>query len=231
MAILQTRPLPAHSGKTAANTPDTASAALIEFFKHPSAIILLVTSIVFAVLRLQQGALDWRDAAAAGCLLATWPVLEWLIHVVLLHNKPRQIFGREVDFLLPQTHRWHHADPWNLHWVFIPLHVLPLVAPLLIGGAYWLLPTSVASTYLALYFLLALHYEWVHYLAHINWCPPIKHYRRRVQEHRWHHFKNENQWWGVSMGSGDRLYGTAPALQDVVRSQTTKDILGATENG
>lgn len=227
MTLFRTRIIPEHSGNTATNNPNTASTAFREFLKHPTSLLLLLAAIVFGAIRSQQGAIAWTDAAACLALLLLWPVLEWLIHVVLLHNKPRRIFGRQIDFLLPQTHRWHHADPWNLHLVFIPLHVLPIVAPLLIGGAYLLLPTATASSYLAAYFLLALHYEWVHYLAHINWCPPLTYYRRRVQEHRWHHFKNENQWWGVSMGSGDRLFGTAPAFADVERSANTKNILGA----
>ena len=41
------------------------------------------------------------------------------------------------------------------------------------------------------------------------------------REHRYHHFRNENFWWGVSMGLGDRLLGTAPAVEDVGRSGTT----------
>lgn len=231
MQIFHTRPLPPTSGHTAANNPRTAKAAFREFFKHPTSLILLLATLIFGALRSQLGSFDWRDAAAAAAVLLFWPILEWLIHVFLLHNKPRTILGRQIDFLLPQTHRWHHADPWNLKWVFIPLHVLPIVAPLLIAGAYLLLPVTTASSYLAVYFLLALHYEWVHYLAHINWCPPHSYYRRRVQEHRWHHFKNENKWWGVSMGSGDRLFGTAPDFHMVARSESTKNIMGAEQNG
>jgi hypothetical protein len=41
-----------------------------------------------------------------------------------------------------------------------------------------------------------------------------------VREHRWHHFRNENYWWGVSMGMGDRLFRTAPAVEETGRSGT-----------
>jgi hypothetical protein len=68
----------------------------------------------------------------------------------------------------------------------------------------------------------------VHFLAHIPWCPsgPLlgAYYQRRVREHRYHHFRNENFWWGVSMGLGDRVLGTAPKVEEVGRSGTTSTL-------
>jgi hypothetical protein len=49
-------------------------------------------------------------------------------------------------------------------------------------------------------------------------------YQRRVREHRYHHFRNENYWWGVSMGLGDRLLGTAPQVTETPRSGTTSTL-------
>ena len=226
MALLQTRPLPEKSQHTANSNPNTFGGAIKTFLSHPSALILATLALGAFVIRSQLGPVQLAEWIAVSAIFAGWPVLEWVIHVFLLHQKPRTIFGREIDFLLPQTHRWHHADPWNLKWVFIPLHIYPLVAPLIFGLVCLLSPSlAFACTALAAYFLLALHYEWVHYLAHINWCPPLKYYQRRVSEHRWHHFRNEQHWWGVSMGLGDRLLGTAPALTDTERSANTRDIM------
>ncbi|HUJ02485.1 MAG TPA: hypothetical protein VLW75_02530, partial [Rhizomicrobium sp.] len=56
---------------------------------------------------------------------------------------------------------------------------------------------------------------------HIPWCPGLAYYRARVREHRWHHFRNENFWWGVSMGLGDRIFRTAPSVKDAGASGTT----------
>lgn len=231
-ALLTTRQLPAHSGQVPRDNPQTAKQAFKCFFKHTSSMVLITAIIGFTGYRLYLGNFGGADLLIAAIIFAGWPVLEWLIHVVLLHNKPRKLLGREIDFLLPQTHRWHHSDPWNLKWVFIPLHVYPIVGPLLIVGAFLLLPTpALACTTLAVYFALALHYEWVHYLAHIGWCPPLSYYQRRVREHRLHHFRNEQKWWGVSMGLGDRLFGTAPAATDVDPTGNTSDIMGNHKNG
>lgn len=216
-------------GNTAgSDSPATAGHALTVFFSQPSPLILATLTSLFAGLRLYQGNFSWVDAVAPVIIFAFWPLLEWLIHVFMLHYKPVTLFGRKIDFLLPQTHREHHAAPWKLERVFIPLHVFPLVAPLLIVGAYLILPTAeIATGALAIYFLLALNYEFSHYLAHIRWCPPSEYYRRRVRLHRFHHFKNENLWWGVSMGLADVVLGTAPDPESAPRSNTTGNLLGS----
>ncbi|MFC4249763.1 sterol desaturase family protein [Sinimarinibacterium flocculans] len=202
--------------------PRDAGAALRVFWSHPSSLIIAGFVLLFGGWRIALGGFGWIDAAIALGVLAYFPVNEWLIHVVMLHFRPRRLFGRTIDFYLPKTHRRHHADPWNLAWVFIPRHVHLLVAPTvaLLLWALWPWKEWVLSGVTA-YLLLGLHYEWVHFLAHIPWCPDHAYYKRRVREHRYHHFRNENYWWGVSMGLGDRLFGTAPKVEDVGRSGTT----------
>lgn len=209
-----------------ADSPATATRALAVFFSTPSPLILVSLTVFFAGLRIYQGNWSWLDALAPLAIIAFWPMLEWLIHVCMLHYKPITLFGKKIDFLLPQTHRDHHEEPWNLKRVFIPLHVFPLVAPALIIAVYLILPTAeLASGALAVYFLLALNYEFCHYLAHIRWSPPSEYYRRRVRLHRYHHFKNENKWWGVSMGLADVLLGTAPDPQATERTGTANNLL------
>lgn len=208
-----------------ADSPRMAGQAFKVFLSHPSPLILVLTLIVLGVLRWQAGSLGWRDAAIALGLLALFPINEWMIHAFILHYRPRQIMGRTVDFYLPQTHRRHHADPWNLTWVFVPRHVHALVLGFL-SLAYWLVGPwrPELLTFAFVYLLLGLHYEWVHYLTHITWCPSWAYYERRVLAHRWHHFRNENYWWGVSMGMGDRLFRTAPNARDTARSDTNRDL-------
>ena len=209
--------------------PRDAASALKLFWTHPSSLLIAGFVLLFGAWRIALADFSWIDAAIALAILAYFPVNEWLIHVVMLHFKPRRIFGRTIDFYLPRTHRRHHADPWNLKWVFIPRHVHLLVAPtialllwVLWPWKHWVL-TGVTA-----YLMLGLHYEWVHFLAHIPWCPQNRitgaYYQRRVREHRYHHFRNENYWWGVSMGLGDRLFGTAPKVEDVRRSGTPHSV-------
>lgn len=205
--------------------PRDAASAIRLFWTHPSSLLIAGFVVLFGAWRVALGGLGWIDAVIALAILAYFPVNEWLIHVIMLHYKPRKLFGRTIDFYLPITHRRHHADPWNLKWVFIPRHVHLLVLPTigLLLWALWPWRAWVLSG-VTVYLLLGLHYEWVHFLSHIPWCPNLGYYQRRVREHRYHHFRNENYWWGVSMGLGDRLFGTAPKVEDVQRSGTTATV-------
>lgn len=205
--------------------PRTGGDALRKFVTHPSPLLIGAFVLVFGAWRLSLGAFGWTDALLALAIVAYFPFNEWLIHVTVLHWRPRRVFGRTLDFYLPKTHRRHHADPWNMQWVFIPRHVhlwtLLTIALLLWVAWPW---KELVLTGVTVYLILGLHYEWVHFLAHIPWCPDIGYYQRRVREHRYHHFRNENYWWGVSMGLGDRVLHTAPAVGDVGRSDTRYDL-------
>lgn len=209
---------PARPAQPPRDLPRTAGVALRMFLSYWSPRILLIAASLALLARLATPGWNLVDLLILAALLLYWPINEWLIHTQILHYRPLRLFGRAIDFRLPQTHREHHADPWNLPRVFIPLHVFPLTFPLLLGAAWLLTPDLPRMlSFLAVYLLLALHYEWVHYLAHIGWCPPLAFYEQRVREHRLHHFRNDRYWWGVSMGSGDRLLRTAPKAEDVPR--------------
>lgn len=207
--------------------PRTGSDALRTFLRHTSPRVLIALCAVLVPARLALGEWSLMDVWIALAILAYWPFNEWLIHVFVLHHRPRRILGLRWDYLVAHRHRQHHADPWHLPLVFIPVHVFPAsIAALLLLA--WLLAPSMplALTGLSVYLLLSLHYEWCHYLAHIGWCPQgfFGHYQRRVREHRLHHFRNEQYWWGVSMGAADRVLRTAPAADAVSRSDGTADL-------
>lgn len=205
--------------------PKDFGAALKLFASHPSGQLITLFIAVTGFWRLMLGEFGWGDLIVAAALVAYFPFNEWLIHVFMLHYKPKIIFSHTIDFYLTKTHRRHHADPWNTKWVFIPRHVhfwTPVISALILWALWpW---KELALTGLTVYLLLGLHYEWVHMLAHIPWCPNSAYYQRRVREHRYHHFRNENYWWGVSMGLGDRVFGTAPEVTDVGRSGTTSTL-------
>lgn len=201
-----------------ANTPSDANSALRTFAAHRSPQILILATVAAWTARLIYGQWGLADLAVGLALLLAWPLNEWLIHVVILHFRPRRWRGRTLDLAVAHDHRRHHQDPWNLRWVFIPLHVYPWSLPMLLLAG-WLVPgTGAGLSFVAVYLTLALHYEWSHYLAHIQWTPPLSHYRQRVREHRLHHFRNHRYWWGVSMGSADRWLGTAPDESAVGKS-------------
>ena len=66
-------------------------------------------------------------------------------------------------------------------------------------------------TTLAAGYLMLLTYEWTHFLIHSKYRPRHAYYRLIWRNHRNHHFRNENYWFGVTMDLGDRVLRTAPA--------------------
>lgn len=203
------------------DVPRTGKDALRVFLANLSPRAIIAMLIPAIVARLWLGNWGVWDAVIVAAVIAYWPINEWLIHVFMLHYKPVTVLGRKIDFHLPRTHRAHHANPWHLPRVFIPRHVFPTTIPIFLLIVALSPDKGLALSFVCIYLLLGLHYEWCHYLAHIGWCPQIGYYQRRVREHRLHHFRNESYWWGVSMGLGDRLFGTAPDPAKVDRSNTT----------
>lgn len=210
---------------TTSESPTTLGGAVRHFFDYLSPRVLTVACAITVSVRLALG--DWTvwDAAIVAGVAAFWPLQEWLIHVFILHYRPVTVLGRTLDFPVPQSHRRHHRDPWNIDILFIPSHVFLYAIPLQVALWVGLAPTlSLAFTGLATFYLLTLHYEWVHYMVHTRYRPKLWLYDRLWRNHRLHHCKNEHYWYGVTMLSGDRLLGTAPALDDVPTSATCRTL-------
>ena len=209
----------------AINSPRTLGEAIPYFLRQTSPRIVIAALALATVARVAVG--DWSawDVLPVAGLVAWWPVQEWLIHVFILHYKPRRLFGRVWDFRVPQSHRAHHREPWNVAIGFIPLQSFTFSLPLLCLLWFGLMPTAaLALSGLVTYLALTLHYEWVHFLVHTRYQPRSAWYQRLWRNHRLHHFKNEHYWMGVTMLGGDRLFGTAPATAEVPTSATCREL-------
>jgi len=206
-----------------AELPRTLWDAVRVFYRHSSPRVLTVIVACALTARLALGNFGWLDLAPLAVLLAFWPLQEWLIHVFILHYKPVRFAGRTWDFKVPRKHREHHADPWRLDLLFIPTHVFGYGLPLHLLFWFGVMPTpELALSGLGSYFALSLHYEWVHYLAHVHYQPGIAFYQQRVKNHRRHHFKNEHYWYGVTMTSADHWLRTQPDPDAVETSPTAR---------
>ena len=209
----------------AASSPATIREALPIFLRHGSPFILVVAVLIASIVRWRLGGWSLLDFVPALAILGVWPIQEWLIHVFILHFRPFRLGGRTFDFLVPRKHREHHREPWNYEILFIPMHSYLYSIPLLVLLWVGLAPsTELAWTGLVVHLLLALHYEWVHFLIHTRVQPRLGYYRRLWRNHRLHHFKNEHYWFGVTRLEGDRLLRTAPAVDDVPLSSTCRDL-------
>jgi hypothetical protein len=199
--------------------PSTLAGAGRYFFSQASPRLLMAALLAALVVRATLPRLSPWDAAVVVIIAAGWPLLEWAIHVYVLHGKP--VAGRTLDWDVPRKHRAHHRDPADPRLVFIPLSGFAVALPVLVALAALLTPNAaLAATAVAGFLAFALHYEWVHFLVHTRYRPRGRIYSRLWHNHRLHHFRNEHYWYGVTMLAGDRLLGTSASAQDVAKSPT-----------
>lgn len=208
----------------------TLSEAAREFWRHPSPAGIALTFLAALTARIVVG--DWRltDAVLPAIMVATFPVFEWIIHVAILHWRPRRLGGLAVDPLLARKHRQHHSDPRKVELIFMPWQTLLWVIPTAVTMALVAFPRlGLGLTYLAVLTALGLAYEWTHYLIHTDYKAKTATYRSIWRNHRRHHFKNEHYWFTVTTtGTADRLLGTYPDPSTVPTSATAKDLHAAT---
>jgi sterol desaturase/sphingolipid hydroxylase (fatty acid hydroxylase superfamily) len=194
------------------------------FWAHPSPYLISSFLIGSVVARVVVGGGSWWELAIPAALVALFPVIEWVIHVCILHWRPRRVAGVPIDSLLARKHREHHADPRDIPLVFIPWPVLLWLLPAYVAVALLVMPslTSALSLLVSVY-ALKFGYEWTHYLVHSDYRPRSRWFRSVWRNHRLHHYKNEHYWFTVTTaGTADRLFGTYPETSSVETSPTVR---------
>ena len=204
--------------------PVTLGQAWPAFLRHPSPWMLGLFLIGDLAARALVG--DWRlaDTLTPLLLVAAFPFIEWVIHVCILHWRPRQVGPVAIDSLLARKHRAHHADPRDIPLVFIPWQVLAWVLPSYVVLAVFVFPRfGLGLTFMASVTALGFAYEWTHYLVHSDYRPRSRAFRSVWRNHRLHHYKNEHHWFTVTTaGTADRLFGTYPEPSEVETSPTVR---------
>ena len=219
--------------ETARRRSLSLGAAFREFIRHPSPWTLFVMMTGAIIARVIVG--DWQawDAILPAIMIAVFPVYEWLIHVFVLHRKPRKIAGIKFDSILARDHRRHHSDPRDIPLIFIPTPALYWIVPVTTAVAVFVFPwLGLGLTYLMVISAAGLGYEWTHYLVHTDYRPKTALYRAVWTNHRLHHFKNEHYWFTVtSSGTADRLLRTYPDPQSVPKSPTARNLHALSDIG
>ena len=198
------------------------------FWRHPSPPMIAGSLLVAVAARVLVGGGAWWELLIPVALVALFPLIEWVIHVVILHWRPRRLGPVTLDPLLAREHRAHHADPRDVPLVFIPWPALVWLLPAYAVVALVAMPSpaSALSLLVAVY-ATKLGYEWTHYLVHSDYRPRSRAYRAIWRNHRLHHYKSEHYWFTVtSAGTADRLLGTCPDPADVPTSPTVKRLHG-----
>lgn len=199
-----------------------------EFVRHPSPWMLGGLFVASTIARVVEGNWHGTDALVPAIMVAVFPVYEWIIHVVILHWRPRRLGPVTIDSLLARKHRAHHRDPRDIPLIFIPW---PALIWVMIGtvaiGVFAFPRLGLGLTFVVLSSGIGLGYEWVHYLVHTDYRPRSRPYRAVWTNHRMHHYKNEHYWFTVTTaGTADRLLGTYPDPATVATSPTARSLHG-----
>ncbi len=191
----------------------------------PPKILILGVAASFAT-RLWMGNFGWIDLLPVALLFVLHPIAEWLIHVYILHFRPREFMGLTIDMNAAKHHRAHHIDPWDLRYVVMPKSAIGVGMVVAFAANWFLMPSLelISTSFLAMS-IIALVYEWAHFLTHTSYRPKGRIYKRIYKFHRLHHFKNEAYWMGVSRHFGDRLLGTMKEASEVETSPTARNLL------
>ncbi|GAB6984443.1 sterol desaturase family protein [Nocardioides pyridinolyticus] len=196
------------------------------FWRAPSPWLISTFLAAAVVGRVLAGAGAWWELLIPAGLIALFPALEWVIHVCILHGRPRQVGPVRIDSLLAREHRAHHADPRDIPLVFIPWRAVLWLLPAYVVVAWLATPstTSMLSLLVAVYGI-KLGYEWTHYLVHSDYRPRSRWFRSVWRNHRLHHYKSEHYWFTVTTaGTADRLFGTYPDPAGVETSPTVRSL-------
>jgi hypothetical protein len=233
MTDTRTRDLQAIAAEQGKRRSISLGTALAEWLKHPTPWVLLVMATGGLAARLVHG--DWQisDAVLPAILLAVFPVYEWVVHVFVLHWKPRRIGPVTLDSILARKHRLHHADPREVPLIFIPWQAMLWIVPVTVAVSVFAFPRlGLGLTYLVVISATGLGYEWVHFLVHSDYRPRSRLYRAVWNNHRLHHYKNEHYWFTVTTaGTADRLFGTYPDPASVPKSSTARNLHALSDVG
>jgi hypothetical protein len=199
------------------------SFAVFRTYRSPQ--VIAAALVVAWFVRIALGDWRWGDLLVMAIIVGLLPFIEWFTHVVLLHWKPKKVFGLTLDPVAAREHRKHHLDPRDVKLIFIPLAVL--IPNLIVGAVLFLLlaPTvTQAVSGIVMSFSLLMLYEWTHFLIHSRYRPKSRLYRYVWRAHRLHHYRNERYWFGVTVHLADHLFGTFPDKNAVPVSATARTL-------
>jgi hypothetical protein len=195
---------------------------VLEFCRHGSNAALGV--LVLVVLGLAAigvaGWHPWLFSLGAALFFGS----EYGFHRYAFHAPPMEKF----PWILKLQHRMHydhHTDPARLDLLFLPLwFVIPNLA--ITGAVAWLVWPSAGciAALLAGAAAAILYYEWVHYIAHIPYKPVTPWGRWIKKYHLWHHFKNEQLWFGVTNPGFDLMMKSYLRVADATQSATVRNL-------
>ncbi len=153
-------------------------------------------------------ALWWQGPLLLATGFFIWTFVEYVLHRFQFHWK---IEKEPWNLLISEFHLLHHEMPNHPLLVIAPLTMAIPVYGLMLG-LLWL----ISKSFIVMGFIGAgiiagyLVYEWVHYFTH-HGKPKTRVGKYLKQYHMIHHFKDSNNYYGVTSPFWDLIFRTKPA--------------------
>ena len=193
------------------------------YFRHKSIIIYYLIAISLCAYLIKSGALVKYFYTFIALILA--PIFEWIVHKYFLHINFK-FKNKYLKNFFYKVHEGHHEYPSDKELVFAPFIIGISVPLIFLGIGFGITKNIELSLTLAFYSLCYYcYYEWIHLAHHTeSYIPITKRGKILKKHHTYHHFKNENYWWGVTTILGDIILKTNPKQNKIKRSGNTKNI-------
>jgi sterol desaturase/sphingolipid hydroxylase (fatty acid hydroxylase superfamily) len=137
-----------------------------------------------------------------------WTLFEYIMHRFVFHMIASSDRARKIVYVL---HGNHHEYPRDKERLFMPPVPSIILASIIFTAMYFVAGFWRASHYIYSFFpgfmLGYLIYGTMHYAIHA-WNPPYKWMKPLWRNHHLHHYKNEEQGFGVSTTLWDRVFKT-----------------------
>jgi 4-hydroxysphinganine ceramide fatty acyl 2-hydroxylase len=193
---------------------------LLVFLRH-GGVATLVVGVVVEIAAWLFGVVALQPALILiGALL--FYLTEYGMHRFAFHAPP--LSWPPARKLQHRLHYDHHVEPGRLDLLFLPAWFLVPNLAVVTALFALLFGTQPAFSALLGMMLAILHYEWVHYIAHIPYQPRTRLGRWIKQYHLRHHFISEKHWFGVSNPSLDTVFGTFRGPTAAEKSATTRHL-------
>jgi hypothetical protein len=189
------------------------------YIRRGSARVFIGVAAIVVTARFLEPDFGRGDLIAIAFTVVIIGTVEWVVHKYLLHAADDAWTTRKLG--IGVGHKQHHLDPHDIDWLMLGgVDAAVFIVGFGIVTAAWSFPvmyitgSALIGPFLTAWALAAIglgHYEWVHLMVHTRYRPTTRYYARLARNHRWHHYRNENYWLGVTTNSGDRLLRTYPA--------------------
>jgi sterol desaturase/sphingolipid hydroxylase (fatty acid hydroxylase superfamily) len=143
--------------------------------------------------------------------LATWTLMEYILHRYLFHIDEYFPSMKRLHYIL---HGVHHEHPRDHERLFMPPVPGLIISSILLGFWYLFLGEN-ALAFMAGITNGYLLYSYIHYSVHTR--PVYEPLRILWRNHAMHHYKHHDKAYGVSSPFWDFIFGTLPpkrAAQD-----------------